>query len=1075
MERELDDGDTKRHMALLVSGMTEAFAALEAQVPPEHIETLARLIVVSMSGPHRVYHSSHHVFAVVPEDAASDPLAYLAAAFHDVVYLQVDDGIAPCFLPILHRARLLPLPSEEATARSQAQGAGQDDTTLQQQRQQEQEEQEREDEADEDEERLGKRDQNHAADTATDITKETGHHDPQVQQIVDSPRLMADATGRYDKRREALRRPCELALLADTLVEYEHPWQPCRRRRRYRRHARLNSMDSNTSCASSSTQASDLSFFPPSPSSPLPLSTTSSPLLTPSAPSPPLQAATDSRREHRERAVDAAGISCTRADPVLPTGAAEVLSWWHEDDDCSCGCSPRGKEGKGDEKGWGLAGAKNPRRSNGSNNDSGNDSGNDSSGYSRHQHCVWSSSCDCAMAQAAAAAEDLCERRARAQLLCYRLFGHSSGELLPFEIGAQGLNEFLSCVVAMDMLAPWLTEVQLLYVCTCIEATIPFRVQASVDLLYERCTSALTDVLRAEHECNGWRYDQQPQRQPQRQEKEDKQEELGQQEPRQQQRQQRPRHLWQMTQQELVVAFSKVCRGGSCRSCHSCTSCDEACTCWLDTAAKMLGEEAVAMACAMAARDVSNFAAVDTRSFVINTWKLLPELNTSLRDRRGFTLKNWMAALAGNLSYFGFLLSNPFLVFPRHGQCRSDDEQAVLLARTFTNLSRGRAYVGARFVTATISHALLTLAGVGVDTTPAWSLFPGGVGGALPDCGDDDGSDGWASKSGSDNDDDDDDDDGDGDGDGDGDDDGDDDGEDVLLDSEDSGVQHTNGNDFDGDRRRAGSYAPHQPHLLPEAVESKGNISCKQGDAGAANSQNQQLSDSTDTPFDFCNERAPVCEYVDALLRFGFNSPDTCNLDQPACEASLRVYRELLKQHAGQALAPDASCVELCVHKCLAYHRGELGAESFLRGIPVDVVDVVAEHALAGVLSDEQDDEVALFIESLPPTSTTAAVPASAQEQSTVASPGGRRLSPTGKVTLRATRRMLRRRRQVSALIRNGTTSLPATDPVTFSEGWPAPSPSISAVVLQRALSARRRGRTRSTTTSLHAVEASVA
>ena len=55
--------------------------------------------------------------------------------------------------------------------------------------------------------------------------------------------------------------------------------------------------------------------------------------------------------------------------------------------------------------------------------------------------------------------------------LCMAIFGYTSSQTLP----ANGMNEFLSAVVATKLLAPYLKKYELITIVACIEATIPFR------------------------------------------------------------------------------------------------------------------------------------------------------------------------------------------------------------------------------------------------------------------------------------------------------------------------------------------------------------------------------------------------------------------------------------------------------------------------------------------------------------------------------------------------------------------------------------------------------------------------
>ncbi len=67
----------------------DAFRALSADVPSHDVEVLAMLIHDSMDQGRRVYHTSSHIFAM---SEGMNPRQVLATLFHDVVYVQLDDG-----------------------------------------------------------------------------------------------------------------------------------------------------------------------------------------------------------------------------------------------------------------------------------------------------------------------------------------------------------------------------------------------------------------------------------------------------------------------------------------------------------------------------------------------------------------------------------------------------------------------------------------------------------------------------------------------------------------------------------------------------------------------------------------------------------------------------------------------------------------------------------------------------------------------------------------------------------------------------------------------------------------------
>jgi hypothetical protein len=70
--------------------LTWATRSLQLEIPQTQLAKIAKLIVQTMTGPWRYFHSPEHVFAVGNSD---DPLEVLAALFHDIVYVQVDGSI----------------------------------------------------------------------------------------------------------------------------------------------------------------------------------------------------------------------------------------------------------------------------------------------------------------------------------------------------------------------------------------------------------------------------------------------------------------------------------------------------------------------------------------------------------------------------------------------------------------------------------------------------------------------------------------------------------------------------------------------------------------------------------------------------------------------------------------------------------------------------------------------------------------------------------------------------------------------------------------------------------------------
>ncbi|MGP1375359.1 MAG: hypothetical protein ACTS3T_21210 [Almyronema sp.] len=75
-----------------------AFQQIKADISQASLQTLAHLIVQAMTGPSRCFHGLEHCFDVAQ---TGDAIEVLAALFHDVVYVQIDDGISPEFEHLL--------------------------------------------------------------------------------------------------------------------------------------------------------------------------------------------------------------------------------------------------------------------------------------------------------------------------------------------------------------------------------------------------------------------------------------------------------------------------------------------------------------------------------------------------------------------------------------------------------------------------------------------------------------------------------------------------------------------------------------------------------------------------------------------------------------------------------------------------------------------------------------------------------------------------------------------------------------------------------------------------------------
>ncbi len=68
-----------------------AIKELNGEATPSQLEQIAELISQTMTGPWRFFHTPEHIFEV---GSTEEPVDVLAALFHDLVYVQVDNGIS---------------------------------------------------------------------------------------------------------------------------------------------------------------------------------------------------------------------------------------------------------------------------------------------------------------------------------------------------------------------------------------------------------------------------------------------------------------------------------------------------------------------------------------------------------------------------------------------------------------------------------------------------------------------------------------------------------------------------------------------------------------------------------------------------------------------------------------------------------------------------------------------------------------------------------------------------------------------------------------------------------------------
>ena len=71
--------------------LTWAIAKLQGYADQNQLIKISDLIIQTMTGPWRSFHTPNHIFEV---GAGGDAIEVIAALFHDLVYVQVDQGIS---------------------------------------------------------------------------------------------------------------------------------------------------------------------------------------------------------------------------------------------------------------------------------------------------------------------------------------------------------------------------------------------------------------------------------------------------------------------------------------------------------------------------------------------------------------------------------------------------------------------------------------------------------------------------------------------------------------------------------------------------------------------------------------------------------------------------------------------------------------------------------------------------------------------------------------------------------------------------------------------------------------------
>jgi hypothetical protein len=87
MSRATDKSDKQKCLDCL----TQAIAELHGQVNEHQLLTISNLIIQTMTGPWRSFHTPNHIFEV---GEGGDQIEVISALFHDLVYVQVDQGVS---------------------------------------------------------------------------------------------------------------------------------------------------------------------------------------------------------------------------------------------------------------------------------------------------------------------------------------------------------------------------------------------------------------------------------------------------------------------------------------------------------------------------------------------------------------------------------------------------------------------------------------------------------------------------------------------------------------------------------------------------------------------------------------------------------------------------------------------------------------------------------------------------------------------------------------------------------------------------------------------------------------------
>jgi hypothetical protein len=120
-------------------------------------------------------------------------------------------------------------------------------------------------------------------------------------------------------------------------------------------------------------------------------------------------------------------------------------------------------------------------------------------------------------------------------------------------------------------------------------------------------------------------------------------------------------------------------------------------------------EGAICTAVRIANIDVASFAELDVTRFLESTWKLLPEMNVSLRSGEVYTIRQYRQALESTENFFRTV--DPNTIFHSYKGEPPEDEFQYMVERARTNITMGGQYLSVKLLAQAILEALAEVSG----------------------------------------------------------------------------------------------------------------------------------------------------------------------------------------------------------------------------------------------------------------------------------------------------------------------------------------------------------------------------